>query len=986
MKEQSEKAKIFIELSQRKKTLEVSLWMDTIQQSNQTLKNQGDKILSCTLEHEEIESQIQEFETNIQQAFLDMQNSLISIDNMRREKERFESEISQSTSQVAVFENDIEHNKQSIVRIQSEIDNHSKDFATVNLEISEKDKQLEDTRIKQKTIHNLVEDTQKQMLEMSLQADTLTSREKDLSSRLNQLLLQQTQANMGISSTEEMIQDLTQTIAKNEIGLLETEKEIDAYQRELQETTSFLQELDEKAEVLKNTYSGHKIKLDNRSQKLNAMKQECENIDLEIREKVQKTKLLEGMEQSLDGFAFSVKEIIKKHKNGRLQGIYGTVSQIIEVKNEYSTAIETALGGAMQNIVVASELEAKAAIRTLKEDRLGRATFLPLTTITGATLHVAGLEQYAGFIDIASNLVSYDQKYKGIISSLLAKVVIVEDIDTAVIVAQKNNYKFKIVTLDGQVVNPGGSFTGGSKNKGQSFLSRKNDITTLRFEIEKRTHELAENKIAMAQVSADALKIEAEFTALASEMTTLNEDKIRTTGECKRIEQMLLHSTQLVSNMSVELKSKHAKHAQMAQTQEMHTKALNGLEVDISNCSKGMIDLQESNQSAVNLKTVLSDELAAVTMSNIVYQKDIESLSQSILALTQRKETTNNMSGQLRAQVDLLEINNHNLAQDIQQIMMTINQKREAIIEFGKDIEKMLASRQEFEGKTTTLRKNQRDVSEIKEKISADIARLEEKKSQIQNAYDVVIAKLWDEYELTRSEAQSIAVPLENPQKATANLNAIRIKIRGLGSVNVAAIEEYQEVNQRYKFLNSQVKDAEKSRNELLKLIQDLTQQMQDIFAENFQKINYHFNKIFIDLFGGGHAELQLSEPDNLLESGVEILVEPPGKIIKNLASLSGGEQAFIAIAIYFAILKVRPAPFCIMDEIEAALDDVNVDKYAAYLQSMCAKTQFILITHRRGSMEVADVLYGVTMQDEGVSKLLELNVTEIEDKLRLNV
>ncbi len=245
---------------------------------------------------------------------------------------------------------------------------------------------------------------------------------------------------------------------------------------------------------------------------------------------------------------------------------------------------------------------------------------------------------------------------------------------------------------------------------------------------------------------------------------------------------------------------------------------------------------------------------------------------------------------------------------------------------------------------------------------------------------------MWDEYELTRSEAQAIAVELENVQKSSSELNSIRLKIRSLGSVNVAAIEEYKEVSSRYEFLDNQVKDVEKSRAELLRLINELTQKMQDIFAENFEKINMNFKKIFVDLFGGGRADLKLSDPENLLESGIDIFVEPPGKIIKNLASLSGGEQSFVAIAIYFAILKVRPAPFCILDEIEAALDDVNVDKYAAYLRSMSDNTQFIMITHRRGSMEAADVLYGVTMQDEGVSKLLELNVSEIENKLSLKI
>ncbi|MEG2428862.1 MAG: chromosome segregation protein SMC, partial [Oscillospiraceae bacterium] len=251
--------------------------------------------------------------------------------------------------------------------------------------------------------------------------------------------------------------------------------------------------------------------------------------------------------------------------------------------------------------------------------------------------------------------------------------------------------------------------------------------------------------------------------------------------------------------------------------------------------------------------------------------------------------------------------------------------------------------------------------------------------------YDNIIAKLFDEYQLTRSEAQKYAIKIENTQKSTSELNIIKSKIRSLGNVNLASIEEFKEVNERYEFLNNQIEDAEKSKRELLKLINNLTQSMQEIFLDNFNKINENFKSIFVELFGGGYAELRLSQPDNLLESGIEITAEPPGKINKSLTSLSGGEQSFIAVAIYFAILKVHPAPFCILDEIEAALDDVNVYKYANYLRSMSDKTQFIMITHRRGTMEVADILYGVTMQEDGVSKLLKLNVTEIENNKLFN-
>ncbi|MFZ2539207.1 MAG: chromosome segregation protein SMC, partial [Oscillospiraceae bacterium] len=538
LKEQSEKANKFIELSERKKSLEVSLWIDTIERSNLALKNQSDKIFVCTGQHEEIESQIQSIENQIQQAFSDMQNSLISIDTMRREKDEIEGNIAQLTSQVAVCENDIEHNKQSIIRIQSEIENNAKSSDTVNGDINDKNIQINDINTKLSQINELILRKQDDLLTRSNETEHFSLREKELSDELNRLLLDQSQAKMAIALAQINLVELAETIEKNEIDEQEKRTEIDAYQKELDDAIIFMNELNEKAESLNNTYSGHKMKLENRSQKLNAMKIECDKADLEIKEKEQRVRILDGMEQSLDGFAFSVKEVVKKSKNGTLKGISGTVSQLIEVKDEYSTAIETALGGAMQNIVVTNEADAKAAIRALKDGNLGRATFLPITTITASTLNVSGLENYVGFIDVASNLVSYDKKYESIVSSLLSRIVIVDDIDTAVLIAQKNNYRFKIVTLDGQVLNPGGSLTGGSKNKGQSFLSRKNDISTLKSEIEHLSLKLNQNKSSMSILLEDVSKIEAEFIALTGEMTTLNENKIRVAGECKRIEQI----------------------------------------------------------------------------------------------------------------------------------------------------------------------------------------------------------------------------------------------------------------------------------------------------------------------------------------------------------------------------------------------------------------------------------------------------------------
>lgn len=360
----------------------------------------------------------------------------------------------------------------------------------------------------------------------------------------------------------------------------------------------------------------------------------------------------------------------------------------------------------------------------------------------------------------------------------------------------------------------------------------------------------------------------------------------------------------------------------------------------------------------------------------------MEAVRQSIRDLEARRNSTDQQAARLEEQRRELAQANEGIRRDIQTLQAQAEACRGQIAGLDQSVAETMSRRQELEGETTSLRRQERELQEDKARLASELVRLDERRIQIQREYDGLISKLWEEYELTRSEAQKLAQRLEDPNAANRELLSLRSRIRALGSVNVDAIEEYREVRERYDFLKGQISDAERSRNELLRLIQTLTEQMCQIFADNFKKISHQFQSIFTQLFGGGQGELRLVEPDNLLESGIEILVAPPGKIINNLAALSGGEQAFVAIAIYFAILKVHPAPFCILDEIEAALDDVNVDKYAAYLRTLLDQTQFIAITHRRGTMEAADILYGVTMQEEGVSKLLQLKVAEIESKL----
>lgn len=986
LKEQSEKAKRFLELAQEKKTLEVSLWVETLERSNRALKDQGDKILACSVSCEEIEQALESVEEQIQQAFADGQQCTLKNEALRKEKEALEQELSNETSRIAVLENDIEHNAQTILRLQSEIASHTQSEESVKLEIAARKSQISELDIQIESHFRLVEEKKIELLTKSEEGDNFTSQVFELSEAVNEALIEQSQKNAALESSRSNLTALNESVAKFEVTIESHRYDLSEYAREERDTDALITRLSTEAEQLQNSATGHKMKLENRIEKQNAVKSECDNMLLSIREKEQKATLLENMEQALDGYAFSVKEVIKRAHSGSLQGVLGTVSQVISAKEEHATAIEIALGGSMQNIVVETEGNAKAAIYALKVGNLGRATFLPLTSIGGFPINVTGLDSYNGFIDLASNLVEYEKKFENIILSLLGRTVVVDDIDTAVLIAKKNGYKFKIVTLDGQVVNAGGSLTGGSKNKGQSFLSRKNDITALRDDVKAIKISLTAKQEMLATLGTDVSKMEAEYTAICSEISTVNEDKIRVESEKKRLAQMQQQLRQMISSIETDLASQKLRLDSTKKTVEEVEERLLILEALLSEKTAELAKLRESGTSVLEHKSALAQEISELNIQSITMEKDRELMTSAIDELSRRRDESGGLSQKLESEIEAINLQTEEIILQIETLRNNSCGKKEQTLVLQREMQESLQQRQGFEAKSTLLRKDSREIAEKKEKLVSEMARLEERKEQLAQEFQQIIAKMWDEYELTRSEAQSIAFEIQDLTKATAALNSLRGKIRSLGSVNVGAIEEYAEVFQRYEFLSRQVADAESARTELLRLIGELTAKMRDIFAESFDKINRYFGEIFVDLFGGGSACLKLTNPDDLLESGIEIQVEPPGKIIKNLTLLSGGEQAFVAIAIYFAIFKVRPAPFCILDEIEAALDDVNVDKYATYLRSICDKTQFIMITHRRGSMEAADVLYGVTMQDQGVSKLLELNVSQIEQTLNMRI
>ena len=741
----------------------------------------------------------------------------------------------------------------------------------------------------------------------------------------------------------------------------------------------------EKIESLKNTIDGLQLKLSSKEKKKDELREESNKLMLDVREHMRKISFLENLERNLEGFSKSVKTVVNAQSHGKVHGICGPVSRVISVPKEYGVAIETALGAAMQNIVTETDEEAKQAIRYLKSVDGGRATFLPLNTIKPRELRENGLEDCYGFVGVAANLCSCDSKYNGILYSLLGKIVIAEDLNCATAIAKKYSYRFKIVTLDGQVVNAGGSLTGGSLNRNTGLLSRASEIETLKKQttvLEQKSKD-AENR--SVEISREYSAFEAQLLGSQADLSNLRQDLVRLEAEKRACDNELANAGASVENAMNEITNCRRRIEILEKDKNSAKQLLVELNKKIFAAEEKVNELTGSRAELTKKREEISLQLQNLRLEIVSSQKDIDALNSDIVFAKSTGNENLERKAELNQEIERIK----SVILEKTALIESANAEIERLIanqnERSKAIEKINADREQLEKRSAEIRTVERDKTSERETSGRELARLEERKINIQKQYDDIISKLWEEYELTRREAEECAVEIDDSKQAQRRLNELKQKIRSLGNVNVSAIEEYKEVSERYEFMSAQVNDVEKSKKEIEKLITDLTKQMKEVFVESFDQINKNFTYTFKELFGGGTASLSLADPENILTSGIDILVHPPGKIVINLEALSGGEKALVAIALYFAIMKVRPAPFCVMDEIEAALDDVNVYRFAAYLRRMTDNTQFILITHRRGTMEEADVLYGVTMQDEGISKLLELRSTEVAEKLGID-
>lgn len=980
--EQSKKAEKFLELADKKRVLEIGLWLYTLNNSKEALRNHESKIALAQMSYNEIEHELEDFDRKTEQNTALFAKLTSDIEGERLNISSTNENILKKNGEITVLENNISFNNESLARLSDEKATLGRSDVEAATEIEQNNALVIELTALRDSLKAKLSALEVELTSLLSDSDAISRKIEAQIRELNALSSDSANIRVTMVTAENSIAQIKErkTVLNEQSG--ELQKQLKVLDGEFSETDALLQKFEEIIISDTNTLKGYELRLASKIQSANSLKAELDTINLDIEAKRRRVQILKELENNMEGISHSVKYIVSEAEKGILKGICGPVSKLIKVDKEYSIAIETALAASIQHIITETEADAKKAINLLKNGKQGRATFLPIDTIKSRDFGEQGFDSLFGFVGVASDLVKTDKKYEEIIKYLLGGTLIADDIDSAATIAKKYGYRIKIVTLDGQVINVGGSLTGGSLVKNAGILSRASDIEKYESDIAKLTEKVKTLESSFNAANTEVSVVQADITAAKAELTTANEDKIRALSELKRIDDLRENIKKSLLAIRTEIQDGESKTGVLekeskdafARITELDSKK-NDLQAQIDSMTGGRDNLNEKRES-------LSAQITDVKLSIIEKDKDLEQVAASIEALNALISSRTERAAAIDAQIADITSKNIDLGEEIEAIKAFISQLGTQILNSEKNIENMLSQRNDTEKAGVELRSSEREKTMRREQIGGELARLLERKDVMLKEYDDVIARLYDEYGLTRSDAEKVASEPENPTEAKRELSDVKSKIKHLGNVNVAAIEEYKEVKERYDFLSAQIADVETSRKELYKLINQLTTQMCEIFTEGFERINRNFAKTFSELFGGGEASLTLSDPENILESGIDINVKLPGKNVPSLDGLSGGEKALIALSIYFAIMRVNAPPFCFLDEVDTALDDINVERFADYMKSSDFATQFICVTHRRGTMESADMLYGVTMQEKGITKLLELNVSELEKKL----
>ena len=982
LKVQSEKAKKYLDLKAELQGVEVAVWLDTLDKLSAAAQKAEEDYASASFVLQQAHEDLEKLYAQAEKMGEQLREKDAQLENTRVKVSMLESVHQQLDGQMAVLRGNVENNDRNIARIREEIEGQESRSGGIDQQISQtkqriaqieealtgKRQQLQQLQQQLAVMTANAQGAQKQFLELrgeeaSLMAD-LAGREADIRG------LEQ-----AMEQSAERARELDADLASGDERLAQAHSQLDDTRRELRRAQ-------EDVTSANNTISGYSLRQKTRLERRDSLQEKVKDITNKYNSVSAKARVLSAMERDFESYQKSVKLVMQEAQRGSLKNIHGPVSKLIRTDDEYTVAIEIALGGAMQQIIVDSEADGKAAIAFLKRTGGGRATFLPIAAIQGKTLQESGLEGCRGYVGIASDLVRTDNRYHSILENLLGRTVIVRDIDAAIMMAQKYKNRFKIVTLDGQVMNPGGSMTGGSVNKEAGILSRANELEKLKSQEKELEQQLltTDSELREAQRAAD--QVQFQLDTAREQLRQAQDQVLMLQGQEKQHEILHTAITEAVESARKERNALQQRNAMDAERIAAHKAKVQVYTEMLSDIRRKITVLEGSQSETAAATASVTEVMTACTAEEAALEAERNTALSHGANLQQLRSA---MEGDKEKRLALIEATwaeNDRLQTQIRELLESQQENDRQVDAMRAELQQVLSARAQIEATKTRAERDSQEKNKDILTMERACAGLEQKKLAASMEEKQIIDKLWDSYGLTPGTAGEHRGQIESVTAGNRRIGELKRKIAALGTPNLGAIEEYARVNERYSYLSQQRDDVLTSKRELESIIRDITKEMTSIFVTEFQKIDHYFGQVFEEMFGGGKGQLLLEDPENPLTCGIEIRVQPPGKQVKTITLLSGGEKAFVATALYFAILKVRPTPFCLLDEIDAALDDRNVERFASYLHNLSKQTQFIVITHRRGTMEASDVLYGVTMQEQGVSKLLRLDLNQMEEYL----
>ena len=984
LRQQSEKARKFLILRDELRGLEISLWLDQLEKIRSASRKTLSDYENALRQKGEVQQQVEDLYAAAEAFSAQMRDKDVEAEGVRFQMMQREADANGLENAIAVLKTNIQNNLENRDRIQRELEQQEGRADSIAAQIGERKTRLEELEGQSVGLRQQLADRQKEAASASRSAGAIAQELEHLRRKEAVENASAADAKALISALAAAAQEVLDRDEAMRQELASGEERLHEAEENRRQAAQELDQAREDRDSLQNIISGYALRVEARQRKAKEAEERHVKLQMEDNALNSRIHMLSEMEKMYEGYSKAVKLVMGEAKKGQLRGIHGPVAGLIHVPDACTVAIEIALGGAMQHIVVEREEDGKAAIQYLKRRDGGRSTFLPLTSMRPSDFRDQGVRKEPGFVGLGNELIQFDPRYEKIFSNLLGRTVVAEDMDKAIAMARKYNYRFKIVTLDGQVLNPGGSMTGGSASRSAGILSRANELERLEQQRAGVARQLADAVHAMEEAKREA-------TAAAYEMETAQAQQRRHEDDILKLEERLGHlDTQLAdwkkqrADQKGELEQLQARSAQIeadTRAARARVESLEGaaaaLRAEAEGKARGQSEAQEK-------AAALGEAIAELNMRLAALEAEAQAARQSMTELEELRRDLTGDKAEREKMLSQFQEKNADLEREIaekERQLQTIrqeNQDRQAAISRIND-EKLA-----LEAQRNQADKDARDKNSALLNLEREVSVLEQKKAAAAMEEKTLLDKLWETYELSHQAAMAQRVELESVPKAQRRVGELKKDISALGNINLDAIEEFQRINERYTYLTDQRDDVQKSKRELEGIIADITEEMRSIFGKQFAILNESFQQTFSELFGGGKATLELEDPEDILNCGIEIRVQPPGKALKVLSLLSGGEKAFVAIALYFAILKVRPTPFVVMDEIEAALDDANVVRFAHYMRQMADKTQFIVITHRRGTMEEADVLYGVTMQEQGVSRMLTINLNDVEKELHI--